>query len=244
MIASIQIADVGKLRGARLLRAQPTPERTPGLRYAALMLASPLSDSRLPRPSPGRLGLFAVWDGEDELEQFFAEHPLAEALSSGWRARLQPTHLFGAWPSLGSIVGKEPPMTDDEPAAVLTLGRLRISQALRFLKAGGAAERLAVSDPALLRGTGLARPPGLVATFSLWQSTGAMRAYASGRRGREHRDAVSAHAARPFHHESAFLRFRPYASQGTWDGADPLADLQAARPARAPAARPTPQSPR
>ena len=36
---------------------------------------------------------------------------------------------------------------------------------------------------------------------------------------------MQADRARPFHHESAFIRFRPYASLGSWDGVDPLAGL-------------------
>jgi heme-degrading monooxygenase HmoA len=223
MIASIHIADVGALAGARLLRTQPTAKSAPGLRYAALMLTAPLSDGPLPRPSTGRIALFSVWQSERALAAFQAGDPLAAALSrSGWRATLQPTHVYGAWPELDELVGHEPAMADDEPAAVLTLGRLRISQAARFLKAGAAAERLAVRDPALLRGTGMARPPALVATFSLWASTAAMRSYAGGASGGGHREAVSAHAQRPFHHQSAFFRFRPYKSEGRWDGVDPL----------------------
>jgi hypothetical protein len=222
VIASFHLADVGKLAGLRLLRQTPAVRAVPGLHYAVLTVAAPLSPQRLPRPDPGRIALIAAWDDDSALDRFLAEHPLAEALAGGWRTRLAPTHIFGAWPPLDGLVGGAPPMADDEPAAALTIGRLRISQAPRFLKAGAAAERLAVRDPALLRGTGLARPPGLVATFSLWQSTGAMRAYAGGPSGREHRDAVKAHAERPFHHASAFIRFRPYASEGSWDGADPL----------------------
>jgi hypothetical protein len=222
MIASIHIADTGALAGARLLRAQPTAKTAPGLRYAALMLTAPLSDARLPRPSIGRIALFAAWESERALAAFQAEHPLAASLSrDGWRATLQPTHVYGAWPELDGIVGREQAMADDEPAAVLTLGRLRISQVARFLETSAAAERLAMRDPAMVRGTGIARPP-LVATFSVWSSTAAMREYASGRAGAEHRDAVRAHAKRPFHHRSAFLRFRPYASEGLWDGIDPL----------------------
>jgi hypothetical protein len=223
MIASIQIADVGAFAGARLLRAQPSRKTTTGLRYAALMATAPLDGTRLPRPTPSRIALFSAWESERALDAFLAAHPLAIALSrDGWRARLQPTHLYGAWPELDGIAGHEPAMADEEPAAVLTLGRLRISQAPRFLKASAAAERLAVSDPAMLRGTGLARPPALVATFSLWSRTDAMRGYASGRAGGEHRDAVKAHTTRPFHHQSAFFRFRPYDSAGTWEGSDPL----------------------
>ena len=85
----------------------------------------------------------------------------------------------------------------------------------------------------MLRGTGLARPPGLVATFSLWRTTREMRAYAGGRSGAEHRDAVRAHAERPFHHASAFIRFRPYGAEGEWEGENPLAQAPPAVTPRA-----------
>jgi hypothetical protein len=229
VIASVHLADFGKLAGLRLLRRRPTALDTPGLRYGVLTVAAPLSESLIPRPDTGRIAFIAAWDNDAALDCFLADDPLAEALRGGWRTRLQPTHIFGAWPPLDGLVGNEPPMADDEPAAALTIGRLRLSQAPRFLRAGAAAERLAVRDPALLRGTGLARPPGLVATFSLWQTTGAMRAYAGGLAGPEHRAAVKAHAAQPFHHASAFIRFRPYGAEGEWNGENPLPDDQPPR---------------
>lgn len=234
MIASFHVAEVGKVTGLRLLHRATPRGLAPGLRYGVLTAASPLGANRLPRPDPGRVALVAAWDDDDAIDRFLTAHPLAQALSGGWHTRLQPTHIFGAYPPLAGLVGEEPPaMSEQEPAAVLTIGRLRLSQAPRFLKAGAAAERLAVEDPAMLRGTGLARPPGLVATFSLWRTTREMRAYASGRSGAEHRDAVRAHAERPFHHASAFIRFRPYGAEGKWDGENPLAE---ALPAPAPLA--------
>jgi len=51
-----------------------------------------------------------------------------------------------------------------------------------------------------------------------------MHEYAFGRAG-SHQAAVRVDRANPFHRESAFVRFRPYASRGTWDGRDPLAGL-------------------
>ncbi|HEY2216712.1 MAG TPA: hypothetical protein VGH21_04395 [Solirubrobacteraceae bacterium] len=233
MIASFHIADVGKLAGPRVLRRTPTANDAAGLRYAVLMTTAPIGERLLPQLDPGRVALFAAWDDDAALDRFMADHPLAHALRSGWHTRLQATHTFGAWPPLAALHGKEPPMHDDEPAAALTIGRLRLSQAPRFLKAGAAAERLAANDPAMLRGTGLARPPALVATFSLWQTTAMMRAYAGGTAGPEHRNAVKSHGNRPFHHASAFIRFRPYGAQGEWDGENPLADDQ---PAPAPLA--------
>jgi len=230
MIASFHLAEVGRLTGVRLLCRATPPDLAPGLRYAALTAASPLSATRLPRPDPGRVGLIAAWEDDAALERFLADHPLAQALRGGWHTRLAPTHIFGAFPPLDGLLDDTPPaMAAEQPAAVLTIGRLRLSQAPRFLKASAGAERLAVRDSSMLRGTGLARPPGLVATFSLWRTTREMRAYAGGRAGPEHRDAVKAHAERPFHHASAFIRFKPYGAEGEWDGENPLAEGLAAR---------------
>lgn len=234
MIASFHLAEVGKLAGLRLLRRALPSDLAPGLRYGVLAAASPLGANRLPRPDPGRVALIAAWDDDDAIDRFLSDHPLAQTLRGGWHTRLQPTHIFGAYPPLAGLVGDEPAaMSQEEPAAVLTIGRLRLSQAPRFLKAGAAAEHLAVRDPSMLRGTGLARPPGLVATFSLWRSTREMRAYAGGDAGPGHRAAVKAHAKRPFHHVSAFIRFRPYGAEGEWDGENPLAQTL---PASAPLA--------
>ena len=63
----------------------------------------------------------------------------------------------------------------------------------------------------------------MVATFSLWRNVEGMRDYARGRRDGAHPAATAEHRANSFHHESAFVRFRPYAAQGSWDGRDPLA---------------------
>jgi len=65
--------------------------------------------------------------------------------------------------------------------------------------------------------------PRLISTFSLWRDVEAMRAYARGHSDAAHPTATRADRANPFHHESAFIRFRPYASRGNWDGRDPLA---------------------
>lgn len=231
MIASVHLADVGRRGALRLLRTKLDPATVPGLRYAVITTAAPLGDRLLPRPKPGRVGLIAAWDDDRSVERFLADHPLAERLASGWHVRLRPTRIFGAWPQLPGLLAEDEPMDDAEPAAVLTLGRLRLSQAVRFLKASAVAEGLAVGDPELLASTGLARPPALVATFSLWRSTAAMRAYARGDADPGHVAAIRAHAARPFHHESAFVRFRPYGAEGSWwDGRNPLAAMEPGAP--------------
>jgi hypothetical protein len=225
VIVSVHIADVSRLAALRFLRTKLDPDEGNGLRYAQPVITAPLSGRLLPRPDLGRVGLIAAWADDSALDDFLAHDPLAAFLAHGWRVRLSPMRVVGSWSQLPGLPAEESPMEEGEPAAVLTIGRLRPTQTFRFLRATAAAEELVVRDPAVLACTGFARPPALVATFSLWRSTGAMRAYARGELEPGHRAAVHAHAARPFHGESAFVRFRPYRAEGTWDGRDPLADV-------------------
>ena len=226
MIVSVHIADVGLLQVQKLLFQGIDPGKIPGMISAEPAFTAPLG-KRLPQPQPRRIGLIAAWDGDAPLERFLAGHPSGERLASGWHARLEPLRCFGKWSAMPGLPTGELPVADDEPVAALTLGRLRFLRTGPFLKAGAPAERDAVENPAVLAATGLARfaRPRLVSTFSIWRSAAAMREYAFDSSG-SHQAAVRADRARPFHHESAFVRFRPYASQGEWDGANPLAAVE------------------
>jgi hypothetical protein len=225
VIVSVHIADVGWLQVQRILFQGLDATKIPGMSYAEPAVVAPLG-KRLPRPYAGRIALIAAWDDDAALDRFLDGHPFGERLAGGWYSRLEPLRCFGSWAGMPDLPTRELPMDDAEPVAALTLGRLRIMRTRSFLKSGAPAERDAVADPAVLATTGLARlaRPRLVSTFSLWRSAAAMREYAFREDG-PHQAAVRADRARPFHHESAFVRFRPYASSGRWDGRDPLATV-------------------
>jgi hypothetical protein len=241
MIVSVHIVDAGLSRMPTALRATPHPEAVAGLLYAETTITAPQGGARLPL-YPGRFGLVAAWEEDGALEDFLrSDHRLAGSLVAGWHARLEPLRVSGAWPAMPGLPERQIAVEDDEPVAVLTLGRPRLTRLRPFLRSAGSAEAEVVKAPGLLAAIGLARPPRLVSTFSLWRSAAAMRDY-SYRDGGNHMAAVRADRKRPFHHESAFIRFRPYASAGAWDGHDPLADIRY-RPSRGPAppARPRPE---
>jgi hypothetical protein len=223
---SFHIADAGVRRTAATLRSRLDPAGTPGLRYAETVIAAPLRSRRLPDRGPGRVALFAAWDSDADLDRFLDDHPLARSLEHGWRVRLEPVRTWGSWAALPDLQQRETPVEDEEPTAVLTLGRLRLRRTASFVSASAAAEREALAHPGLLAATGLARPPRLVATFSLWRTAREMRDYAVGPRPDGHLRAIEAHKQRPFHHESVFARFRPYAAQGAWGGRNPLAAVE------------------
>lgn len=211
MVTCVQLSDVGAVTALRLLR-RPVAGVS-GLRYSETLTAAPLSAHLLPRPTPGRVGLLSVWDDNAALDRFLTDHPIATTLEGGYRVRLRPTRVFGTWKAMGDIEARQ--AADDAPVAVLTLGRLLPSRAVAFLRASAAAERDALASPALLLASGLARPPQLVATFSLWRSAQPMRDYAT-QVGGGHLAATRQHAQHPFHSESAFIRYQPYDISGHW----------------------------
>lgn len=223
MIASVHLADVGARSALAVVRKAPRPAASPGLRHANVALAAPLGGSVRPAPDPGRVALVAFWDDDDALDRFLADHPVAARMAGGWHVRLAPLRAWGTWPGLPSDVPRTRTVEHDGPAAVLTLGRLRLTQAVRFLRASAKAEARVVQMPGLTWATGLGRPP-FVATCSLWQTTDALSSYAYGLDETAHPGAITSDRTKPFHHQSAFIRFRPYGSHGSLAGRNPLSE--------------------
>ena len=227
MVASIHIADVGARLGVGLFRRGLRAFEAPGLRYAEAAARLPLGGSGPPAAHPGKVAVIAAWDDDAAIDRFFAEHPLARRLADGWHVRLEPKRIVGSWPEMPGLPAEEEKMDPDEPAVVLTLGRPRIRRLPPFIRTSRPAEMLAVAHPAFVAGTALVRPPvSFVATCTLWSSTSEMRDYALGRPHPQHLDAIKADRAEPFHHQEAFVRFRPYAAAGAWNGREPLSEAR------------------
>jgi hypothetical protein len=225
VIVSVHIAELGPREAAAVLLRQPKPGRVAGLTYAETTANAPLGEPLLPPRRLGPVGMIAAWESDAALEAFSrSSHPVARRLAAGWEVRLEPLRVSGAWAGMPGLPARPLPVDDSEPVGILTLGRLRLLRTGAFRRSAGPAEAAALASPALLAGTGLARPPRLVATFTLWRRAAAMREFAY-TAGAAHRAAIDADRARHFHHESAFVRFRPYASRGHWGGRDPLAEL-------------------
>src|SRR5438067_9457452 len=220
MRASVHVADIGVGAALRLLRRAPS---APGLRQANVALTAPFGASLRPAVDFGRPALVAFWDDDEALDRFLVEHTVARTLKDGWHVRLAALRAFGSWPGVPDDIPRGRTVSHDGPAAVLTLGRLRLTQALRFLRVSNKAGARVVGAPGLIWATAMARPP-FVATCSLWESTESLSAYAYGPSDPAHPDAIAAGRAKPFHHQEAFIRFRPYASHGSLGGRNPLAE--------------------
>jgi hypothetical protein len=221
MIATVDIADLGLRRTLESLRHRPEPGTVPGLRWLDTAAAVPLA-SRLP-PTFQRAVMIAFWDDESAAVAFMHDHQLGRRFAeSGLRAVLRPLRAFGAWPGLPDDVPRARKVDHDSPVFVTTLGKLRMSQGLRFIRASRPAERAALAADGFVWGTTATRPAGIgppfMVTLSMWETADAAAGYAYSDPSGRHPRAVIKQREKDFHHESAFIRHVPLAITGSLAG--------------------------
>ncbi|MGS2642816.1 spheroidene monooxygenase [Streptosporangium sp. LJ11] len=221
---------------------RPVLGSTPGLRFWRL-LGSGRGASMSVGADLRRWALLAVWRDERDLDRFLGDSPVAERWRSeareSWQVRLAPLASRGRWNGVdpfgplptspsgllpGSARGPDPgdPGGPGGPVAVLTRASIRPSRLVAFYRSVPGVDRLLAEQDGCLASVGVGEwPLARQGTFSLWRDAAAVRDFAH--RGREHRRVIGRTRAEDWYSEELFARFSPYASEGTWDGADPLA---------------------
>jgi hypothetical protein len=220
VIATVDIADVGVAGLYAAVKGRPRAGDVPGLRWADVAALVPLGTARPPKLH--RAALVAFWDDEGAAQAFAATKPDAGRFSGGFHATLRPLRAFGSWPGLPGDIPRSRSVPHEGPVVVLTLGRLRLSQLPRFIRASRPAERSAVTSDGIIWGTAAARPP-FVATISIWADSDASAAYAFSRQRPDHSNAIAAQQRKDFHRQSAFVRFAPVHVEGALGPPNPLA---------------------
>ncbi|MEV0234070.1 spheroidene monooxygenase [Nonomuraea sp. NPDC050786] len=172
-----------------------------------------------------RWALFAVWRDASDLEEFLSSSSIAarwrtEAAES-WQVRLTPVASHGAWAGRDPFDGRIARHGGEGPVAVLTRASIRLSRLAAFYRSVPPVDELLVRQDGCLASIGMGEwPLARQATFSLWRDREAVRAFAY--RGEAHRRVIERVRAHDWYAEELFARFIPHASQGTWDGTDPL----------------------
>jgi len=221
VIHSFHLALLAPSATVRALRSRP---RAAGLRHAeclALMrLGSPAVS--LERMQLRRLAMFAEWEDESALERFLGDNDLGRRLAGGWHVRLQYLRRYGEVAALAGLPVHAGRWDPEEPVVAVTLARLKLPQLPRFLKWGRPVERLVAHHPGTTFATAAIRPPRTFSTFTIWRSVREMTDMVHGRspvaQADTHAVAMAEQHRRDFHHESAFMRFRPLSEHGTWEG--------------------------
>lgn len=137
-----------------------------------------------------------------------------------WTVRLLPIEVRGAWSGVKPFSPLAPqPQTG--PIAILTRATIRWRRLRAFWSAVPAASQPLEQAAGLLASIGIGEAPFFrQATFSLWRNIDDMQAFAYRTNG--HREAMRRTRAENWYREELFGRFVPVASEGRWEGRDPL----------------------
>ncbi len=117
-------------------------------------------------------------------------------------------------------------LDDEDPVVSVTLARLRVKEALRFIRWGKPVERQVRDDPATTIALAAIRPLRTLSTFSIWKTQRELKQMVHGRRNveatQDHAKAMQERKRKDFHHEFITMRFRPLSEHGIWEGKSQL----------------------
>lgn len=218
---------------SKMGRDHPHLRGVPGLNFYRLLGSGRGNDLGL-GVDVRRWARLAVWSSPAAF-QLFEDSPWRQqelALTQeSYTLVLRPTRWHGQWGGElpfgppASPFASGPPETAHQPEpgriAVLTRAAIRPAKLAAFWRSVPASQAGLQTQPGLLASVGLGEVPLLhQATFSVWQDTASMRAYAY--QGAGHRGAIAQARRGHWFSEELFVRFAVLSGQGSWSGRDPL----------------------
>lgn len=211
----------------RMAVDRPTLGRLPGARFAKLLGTGNGRTFTARDADPLRWVTLVAWDRASDAEEFEGSRP-ARAWGAIARERLQfrlsPRSSRGRWSGQEPFGSPEstggPSGEQTGPIASITRARLRPGRAVSFWRAVPpvAQDLHAVAGLRCAFGIGEA-PLGYQGTFSLWESTEALRDFAH--RRAVHRDVMVRTPREGWYSEELFARFDVVDVRGTLDGRTP-----------------------
>jgi hypothetical protein len=178
-------------------------------------------------PNWQQWGLLACWDSREDFELFYARSFVSTWWrlfnTEKWTLLCEPLQSHGKWESKEPF--GQPDIADyTGPIAVLTRATIRLSKLKSFWTNVDAVSRLMQTAPGFITSFGIGeRPLYRQATFSVWNSPDDMKAFAYG--SKEHVEVIRKTKAEGWYSEELFARFKPIASLGSLNNADPLNGL-------------------
>lgn len=221
---SFHLASLGWGKTLEFLLRPPRPGLAQGLCHMEIVVPMTLGRG-VTQPSryhPRQVAAFAAWEDEAALEEFLSRDRCGMALAQGWHVRMEFVRKWGQLKALDGLPRTAIELDDEDPVVSVTLARLRVMEAVRFIRWGKPVERQVRDDPATTIAMAAIRPLRTLATFSIWQTQRDLKQMVHGHRGDEasqkHAKAMQERNRKDFHHEFITMRFRPLSEHGIWEG--------------------------
>lgn len=176
-------------------------------------------------PNWGVYGLLGVWTTEEDARAFLSGHETFGAFcrhsSEYLTVYMRTAVVHGRWAGAAPFRPARE-LDPDRPIGVLTRATIHPRQLWRFWRFVPPVSRSVAGREGLLFSVGIGELPIVQqATFSLWQNSHQMKAFAY--QSPYHREVVRRTRELGWYTEELFARFHPYAVEGTWEGRNPLA---------------------
>ncbi|WP_432522909.1 monooxygenase [Kineococcus sp. SYSU DK006] len=206
----------------RMAADRPALARTPGARFSKLMGTGSGRTFTVRDADPRRWALLVAWAEADDADRFERS-----ATVQAWRrlaaerlqVRLAPLTSRGRWSGAEPFGGRRRD-AHEGPVASITRARLHPARAASFWRSVPPVSQQLHGVPGLRCALGIGEAPlGYQGTFSLWESTDALRAFAH--RTSAHRDVVRRTPREGWYAEELFARFAVLDVRGTLDGRTP-----------------------
>lgn len=211
--------------------AGPALKEVPGLQFSKLLGSGGFNGFSI-WPNFGTYGLLGVWQTEAHAEAFFTDAEVFRGFKSkartSWTVYMRTTQTHGQWDGQTPFIPNAS-ADEDQLVAVITRATIYPRHLWRFWRFVPPVSHSIENKKGLIFAVGIGELPLIQqATFSLWESTKLMKAYAyeSG----YHKKVVRKTREIGWYKEELFARFLPYRSEGSWNGTDPLRQHLAPEP--------------
>ncbi len=177
------------------------------------------------KPDLARYALLSVWDDEKAADDFFQNSKLMRKYrrrtSEIWTVRLAVVRSRGSWSGTNPFDEPADSPLESSPVAVLTRATIHLKKLHRFWSFVPETSREIERAEGLIASIGIGEAPFFrQATFSIWRSETDMKNFAY--KSKIHAEVIKLTRAENWYREELFARFVPIASEGTWNGRNPL----------------------
>ena len=206
--------------------AQSPLKKVDGLQFYKLWGSG--KENFTPLPDWSVYALLQIWDKEESARTFFSSSELYSIYhrrtEEHWTLYLKSIISRGAWS--GSNPFRKSTDLDAENPFIVAITRATIKFRLlyRFWKYVPHSQGNLGTNKGLIYTKGFGEVPiKQMATFSVWRDKGSLDQFAY--QNKPHVGAIRNTRTLDWYKEELFSRFQPYRSQGTWNGKNPLPDL-------------------